>query len=366
MAATATDRVYEENGRLWKPKADAVSTFDELLAAQATFLGIHKDARWNPWVEEDRVGELERAMAVMRQWTRAEPGFRQMTKEELEVDLAKSDEEFEARYAADEARWERDRARYDPAREAARLSLLEQQAGLEQARQELAQHMSGKLFPAMPADRRAVAMAELEAQIAKCEATVAQLREQVGDPEDVVDELGHLPRDRRETSLLYYDLDRRQKVKDLRMRVPEFRTALKRSTERAEKSKLRMDLQLADRDLDALLAVPPLWADDMCSECATPASQHGYGPFPQQRPCPAWPGWAARLRQALRILEEASARSGEQPLEPGLPKPQPLAVVPSGLPIEEAARRLEQLEAEHPGAIVKRGRGNRWEIWPEG
>jgi len=41
----------------------------------------------------------------------------------------------------------------------------------------------------------------------------------------------------------------------------------------------------------------------------------------------------------------------------------PIAVIDSGLPIEEVAR-LNAVQAGHPGAQVRRGGGNSWEIWP--
>lgn len=45
-------------------------------------------------------------------------------------------------------------------------------------------------------------------------------------------------------------------------------------------------------------------------------------------------------------------------------KPQPLATIQSGLPIAEIASRLQQLQAQFPDAEVRRGRANRWELWP--
>jgi DNA polymerase V len=46
------------------------------------------------------------------------------------------------------------------------------------------------------------------------------------------------------------------------------------------------------------------------------------------------------------------------------PKPHPIAVLPSGLPIAKVITKLSELQNEHPDAIVKRGRANKWEIWP--
>ena len=42
----------------------------------------------------------------------------------------------------------------------------------------------------------------------------------------------------------------------------------------------------------------------------------------------------------------------------------PIAVIDSGLPIEEVIARLNAVQVDHPGAQVRRGTGNSWEIWP--
>jgi hypothetical protein len=55
----------------------------------------------------------------------------------------------------------------------------------------------------------------------------------------------------------------------------------------------------------------------------------------------------------------------DKPAEPPPPKPEPLAVIASGLPIAEVMRRLANVQARYPNAHVRRGNRNRWEIWPE-
>ncbi|TYL50443.1 hypothetical protein [Agromyces mariniharenae] len=362
MRTTESEKLYEHNGILWRPKPSATATFEEMLAARAVFVEIHQDALWNPWVEDDRADDLERAEAVMGQWTRGEPWFRYKTNRQLDAEFADVDRRISAERAADEARWEHDSERYNLEREVARLSLLEMSSILARDREELAAYRSGERFPAMPHSIRAGNMAELEVTIAQREATVKRLAEQVGDPEDVVDKQGYLPRDRRVISLMYYRMNRERDVTALRAQIPELQEGLKQATDKAEKPKLRTEIQIAERRLADLLAVPPLTADDMCSECATPASKHGWVTPPYQGPCPAWPGWSARLREVRRMLEQSAARTKLKEADPR--KPQPLATVPSGLPLGEVAKRLAELDAEFPGAIVKRGRANRWELWP--
>jgi hypothetical protein len=66
-----------------------------------------------------------------------------------------------------------------------------------------------------------------------------------------------------------------------------------------------------------------------------------------------------RVRETLRSGAE---RKSPTVLEP--PKPQPLATLPGELPIAEVIERLSELRAEHPDAVVRKGRSSRWEIWP--
>ena len=50
------------------PRPGATSTFEDYAAARTTFIEINDDARWNPWVHEDRASEERSALAVMEQW----------------------------------------------------------------------------------------------------------------------------------------------------------------------------------------------------------------------------------------------------------------------------------------------------------
>lgn len=203
--------------------------------------------------------------------------------------------------------------------------------------------------------RRQEKMAALEDSIDRRRSEIERLTAIVGEPETVVDKNGRLPRERREYMLLHYRFDREQAVKQLRIEIPE----LVGTGERKDRTKA----DLKRHRLDELLAVPPQTADDMCSDCPTPISKHGWTTPPFDGPCPAWPGWGARLRRAREILETA-AQSAATPTAPPAPKPQPLATIPSGLPIAEITKRLQELQTEFPDAEVRRGRANRWELWP--
>lgn len=64
-------RVQTDEGLLWKRHRSATSTAEEFVEARTLFMQIHEDAEWSPWVLDRRASEIERAMAVMRQWQRA-------------------------------------------------------------------------------------------------------------------------------------------------------------------------------------------------------------------------------------------------------------------------------------------------------
>ena len=119
-----------------------------------------------------------------------------------------------------------------------------------------------------------------------------------------------------------------------------------------------------------LEAIPPLDAADMCSECPTPAAWHSltvtFNLDPSKDvgrvdgPCPAWPWWREWLEEARRQILALASHKGEPPVAVR----RPIAVIDSGLPIEEVIARLNAVQVDHPGAQVRRGTGNSWEIWP--
>jgi hypothetical protein len=176
-------QVYELEGMLVAPRSGATSTFEDYAAARATFIEINDDARWNPWVHEDRASEERSAMAVMEQWTRAEPGFHQTTEPELKKMLDEVGQRSDTEFADDAARQERDKERYDPEREQARLSLLEQESILNRQREEIAELRAGR-YPAWGEDRGATKIAEIESVTTPQKAHIATLAAIVGDREE--------------------------------------------------------------------------------------------------------------------------------------------------------------------------------------
>jgi hypothetical protein len=63
---------------------------------------------------------------------------------------------------------------------------------------------------------------------------------------------------------------------------------------------------------------------------------------------------------------ESAARRAQKPVEPPVPKPEPLAIIPSGLPIAEVTQRLLELQEEYPDAEVRRRAGESVGVVAEG
>lgn len=166
------------------------------------------------------------------------------------------DAEFAARRADEDLRWERDKERYSAEREHARYALLEREATRLRIERDLEGHRSGTLYPAMPADRRAKSIADLEADHQRNEDEISRLCTVAGDLEEVADEHGRLPRDRRPLNRVGYDVHRRFKVEELKESVTEQRKGIASTTDKKQKSSLRTQLWMTERHLEALLAAP--------------------------------------------------------------------------------------------------------------
>jgi hypothetical protein len=366
--ATRTSRVKEQlvehDGMLWKPKPGATTTAQEFIHARTTMIAIHKDSVWNPWVREDRADELEHAQRQFGDWTRAEPDFRPMTLAQWKARERRLDAKSKKQHEEEErARSER-RALYDREREADRLALLELENGQGRCQREHNGLVDRVLFPAMDDNRRAAKVAECSAQLQQYEAEVAKLRDRVGDPETVIDEHGWLPRERRELAHTMFSIRRQREVKDLREKVRDLTSTLAATKGREPRAQVRDELAKASRRLELWLAIPPIAEQEMCSECCSLSEWHESGTLGDLHgPCPSWPCWSARLQKVRERLLSFSEekQSDARPLPP---KPSPIAVLESGLPIGDVIARLTELQAQYPDAEVRRGRANRWEIWP--
>lgn len=232
----------ELDGMLWKPRRGATASAEEFIRARTLFIELNHDAMWNPWIRDERAADIDTAAEVMGQWQRAEPGHRRLSLKQWEAQQTRRERKGEQQRAEDEARRERDKARYDEERCTARLRLIELQQSLDRALAELAGFRDGTKFPAMDAKRRADEVGDLEKKVEWLRAELARLTPIVGDPEDVVDEHGWLPRDRREETWWSYRLDRERKVRDLKQRLPGLEAALKTTSDRAERRDHRAKL----------------------------------------------------------------------------------------------------------------------------
>lgn len=359
--------VIEHDGMLWKPKLGSSTSAEEFIAARTTMIEIHQDARWNPWVEADRALELEQAMAAFGTWTRAEPGHHVMTPSEVKADMAAWDREYKSRRKQEDAARRARQRQYSPEREAGRLRLLEAQAQIGIANTERVKLLSHERAPYMDDTRRAKAVAEENENIVRWAQVVEETRDLVGDPETVVGPDGSLPSEHRETSLFWFALRRRQDVERLREQVAILPGQLKETKGRDPRAAIRNELHTAERELAFWLSVARLEASDMCSECASPLDWHlrrGHILGRHSGPCPAWPTWAERIRQVRGMILSWGERDKQKPSTPTPSKKQPIAILKSGTPIEQVIAELTRISSEHPGAEVRRGNANRWEIWP--
>ena len=68
------------------------------------------------------------------------------------------------------------------------------------------------------------------------------------------------------------------------------------------------------------------------------------------QPCPAWPLNRAQLKEFRASVQAMVADYATKQPEP--PKPKPLAVIPSRLPITEMMARLPEIQSQHLDAQV--------------
>jgi hypothetical protein len=198
---------------------------------------------------------------------------------------------------------------------------------------------------------------------------ISKLAPLVADPEAVADERGWLPRDRREQFLDEFAGKVNAEVSALNEKLPESRASLRTIRGREERAAIRDELRKGTARLAYLNALPTFTAGDMCSECPWPMAWHSTGytvcletGAVLSEPCQSWPVWNANITAGLARFAEMM-RNEYKPLAPE-PAPQPLAVIAAGSPIEDVIARLTQVQADHPGARVRRGKRDSWEIWP--
>jgi hypothetical protein len=248
---------------------------------------------------------------------------------------------------ADEARWERDKGRYDAEREKARFALLELQAAHGRTSREFAEYQSGERYPGMPADRRATEVADLQSRLPAAPRRSRTWRSASGIPRKWWMKTAN-PRDRRTWIVIGYRVERKRRVEELMELTGKLREEIKATADRKEGRTLQGRLWSDERRLSALLAVPRLEAGAMCADCYTLQYQHvSGGDIYESRPRPRWPLHAARMKRVLEILRSASSALRAR-RRYRLPPSQPLASLPDTLPIAEVIERLSELQRSIP------------------
>jgi hypothetical protein len=357
-------QVTASNGVTWTRHPDGSSTRQQLLNALDGIRGIYGDVarRWNWWEEGRRELEHDRHWRVLREWDNGAP---QTTPEEAEAVAQTQLDDIDHRLEQDRLR----RAdlvadSYDEDRAATRLRLL---------RAESDAAFFGHVLdaPASPAQRD-----DAERRLSESRTAVDALRRELSDPDQVLDQHGYLPAERRE-------------------RNPSSHTAFWRHP------RLREWSTRDRRRFTALLKMPVPDPAAMYSECEAPAEWHDYDlslrlfhpPPPTgsqaetiSRLMPGWwERWPASTAYQIghrwggsSALPDFDGRQWISMLPPLLralfapatPKPRtkqrvpkPLTVISPG-PIGEVMARLAAAQAEHPDAEIRKGNGGTWELWP--
>jgi hypothetical protein len=231
------------DGNRWEPVRGATAPAREFIAARSLIDQIHQQARWDPWVLQDRASEYDAAPHNCGQWASTDPAPPGKTDEEYEAELDQRLAEADARFEARQAQAGKDRAgrarHYDPDRDRARLALLEVQAILAGKIRQREQILSGEAFRLADEGGRRRLVAGLEYDIAAGTREADDLAAVVGDPQTVSDAGGWLPAERRELALTLFKARRLAQVRDLRARIAEAQATSKSGQGKPERAALR-------------------------------------------------------------------------------------------------------------------------------
>lgn len=355
------------NGVTWTRRRGGTSTGQELLQALEDLTAFYSDLsrRWNWWQEGRREQEHDRLMRIMHEWDNGAPDS---TEEEAEAFAQAETEKLDRRFEEDRKHRADLVARsYDKDRKNMRLELLRAES-------------DAAFFTHVIEAAASVAQRdEAERRVADRQTRAEELRRQLGDPEEVINEHGSLPAERREWTI--------------RSHMEYWRHPRLREWETTDRQRF-----------DTLLNMPMPDSSAMCSECETPTEWHEYDlslrlfhapPPPDSqaarlaRLMPGWwercPGctayniehrwggsfalpdfsgeqYVAMLPPLLRTIF-ASTEAKPKPKKKRQPKPKPLAVLSPG-PIDDVMAQLADAQAKYPTAQVHRGQGGKWELWP--
>jgi hypothetical protein len=260
---------------------------------------------------------------------------------------------------------------YDPGRARARLALIEQRVTLAEALKDLEREASRPASPPGASDPWGQSRLEAERAADEARRYIGELAPLAGDPETVTDEQGRLPRDRREAFLVEFAAKVNAEAGALGGKLPALRADLKAVHGRQERAAIRQEVRRGAARLAYLQALPPLTADEMCSECPWPMAWHATGvTFCLQtgailaEPCRSWPVWNAKIAAgAIRVAEMLIRKEREKETAVPAPASGRLAVIAAGSSVEDVIGRLARVQDEHPGAQVRAGEQGAWEIW---
>jgi hypothetical protein len=336
-------RVTAPNGVVWTRRPGCTSTGAEFLIALEEFSTLRDVSTvWSWWQDGREQHEHDRVMKALEQWDNNAP----------ERPIAEFEAEFNSRFDKQREQEKRRRAelaaQYDKDRDDLRLRLLRTESDAA-----FFAHVLEK--PASPGQRE-----DAERRLATARSAAEEMRQRVGDPEQVIDKNGYLPAGRR--------------ARNLDEHMHYFRHRMLREWATTDK-----------RRFNALLKMPMPDPSAMCSECQAPTQWHEYDIslrlfHPQPSPgsqaetlnrlmpgwwdrCPActayrirhvWGGehaipdftgeqWSAMLPQLLRTL-----------FTPANSVPKPKSAQPSKATIKRRLREIED-EAERLRAQLEDG-----------
>jgi hypothetical protein len=360
-------QVTTSNGVTWTRQPGGTSSKAQLLDALSISTRMNTDVAllWNWWEEDRHDREHDRVWGVLREWDNGAPR-RKQSDEEVEAFVRNWQEESDRRFAEERAHREHLVATsYDEARANSRLQLLRTEADAA-----FFQHVIEA--PASSAQRQAA-----ERRLEKSQAAASTLRNKVGEPDDVLDEQGYLPAERRSLNLsshmrywrydalrLLHKHDRRRFTTLLGMPVPDASDLCSECQAPAQWHEYDLSLCLfkpsppAGSKAETLARLMPGWWE-RCSACTAYRIEHVWG---GEHALPDFTGeqWRVMLPPVPRaVFAPDSPKKRKSPA----PKPQPLATVPAG-PIADVTARLAELQAQYPTAEVRQGSRGQWELWP--
>lgn len=148
---------------------------------------------------------------------------------------------------------------YDQRRARARLALLEQEVTLAEALRNLEEAADRPAPPPGIPDPWEPSRARAERAAAEARHWISELARVVGDPENVADEHGRLPRDRRDSFLGEFAANINAEAASLNGRLPALRASLKTTRGRQERAAIREELGQGTARLAYLQALPPFY-----------------------------------------------------------------------------------------------------------